>query len=69
MKWERIVFKKNLFTPPLPPPTLGIKNQNKGIEDILDIDSHCPYPGLALAGRQVAIGSCSSHSAIKIFLL
>ena len=25
-----------------PPPTLGIKNQNKGMDDILDIDSHCP---------------------------
>ena len=23
-------------------PTLGIKNQNKGMDDILDIDSHCP---------------------------
>ena len=24
-------------------PTLGIENQNKGMEDILDIDSHGPY--------------------------
>ena len=24
-------------------PTPGIKNQNKGMDDILDIDSHCPY--------------------------
>ena len=24
-------------------PTLGMKNQNKGMEDIVDIDSHCPY--------------------------
>ena len=31
---------------PPPPPTFElfeIKNQNKGIEDILDIDSHCPH--------------------------
>ena len=28
-------------TTPTPPPTLGIKNQNKGMEDI--VDSHCPY--------------------------
>ena len=29
--------------PPQTTPTFEIKNQNKGIEDILDIDSHCPY--------------------------
>ena len=27
-----------------PPPTFEIINQNKGIEDILDIDYHCPDP-------------------------
>ena len=26
-----------------PPPTFEIQNQNKGIEDIMDIDSNCPY--------------------------
>ena len=26
-----------------PPPNWDKKKQNKGIEDILDIDSHCPY--------------------------
>ena len=31
-----------LFTIP-PTPTLGNKSQNKGMEDIMDIDSHCPY--------------------------
>ena len=25
-----------------PPPTFEIQNQNKGIEDIMDIDSNCP---------------------------
>ena len=44
MKWERMVLKISVFdTLPPPTPTLGIKNQNKGMEDILDIDSHCPY--------------------------
>ena len=36
-----IKCKKNI-TPP-PPHTFEITNQNKRIEDILDIDSHCPY--------------------------
>ena len=26
-----------------PPPTFEIQYQNKGIEDIMDIDSNCPY--------------------------
>ena len=44
MKWEKIGFFFNFFLPPPPPPTLGIKNQNnKGMEDKFDIDSHCPY--------------------------
>ena len=36
---------QSLYTlpPPTPLPTFGIKNQNKGMEDILDIYSHCPY--------------------------
>ena len=33
------------------------------------VSGYPTYPGLALAGRQVAIGYCSSHPAIKIFLL
>ena len=36
-----IKCKKNI--PPQTTPTFEIQNQNKGIEDILDIDSHCPY--------------------------
>ena len=35
-----IKCEKNI-TPP--PPTFEIQNQNKGIEDIMDIDSNCPY--------------------------
>ena len=45
MKSERIVFPYKIClsdTPP-PPNTLGIKNQNKRIVDIFDIDSHFPY--------------------------
>ena len=26
-----------------PPPTFEIQHQNKGIEDLMDIDSNCPY--------------------------
>ena len=40
-----IKYEKNI-TPPPPPqttPTFEIQNQNKGIEDIMDIDSNCPY--------------------------
>ena len=33
-------LKKHKFYPP--PPTLGFKNRNKGMEDILDIYSQCP---------------------------
>ena len=32
------------------------KNQNKGIEDILDIDSHCPY---------LLFGETTSHLTSK----
>ena len=35
-----IKCEKNI-TPP--PPPIDIQNQNKGIEDIMDIDSNCPY--------------------------
>ena len=35
-----IKCEKNI-TPP--PPTFEIQNQNKGIEDIMDIESNCPY--------------------------
>ena len=38
--------RKTLPPPPpkkKPNPTFEIQNQNKGIEDILDTDSHCPY--------------------------
>ena len=36
-----IKCEKNI-TPP-PPHTFEIQNQNKGIEDIMDIESNCPY--------------------------
>ena len=36
-----IKCEKNI-TPP-PPPTFEIQNQNKGIEDIMDIDSNYPH--------------------------
>ena len=38
-----IKCEKNI-TPPPPQttPTFEIQNQNKGIEDIMDIDSNCP---------------------------
>ena len=36
-----IKCQKNI-TPP--PPTFEIQNQNRGIEDIMDIDSNCPSP-------------------------
>ena len=42
-----------------PPPTLEIKNQNKGIEDIMDvmdIDSNCPY---------LLFGETTSHLTSK----
>ena len=36
-------IKNFIFDNPPPPNTLGIKNQNKRIVDIFDIDSHFPY--------------------------
>ena len=47
------------YYPPLPPttPTFEIKNQNKVIEDILDIDSHCPY---------LLFGETTSHLTSKL---
>ena len=40
-----IKCEKTLHPPPPPQttPTFEIQNQNKGIEDIMDIDSNCPY--------------------------
>ena len=41
-----IKCEKNITTPPPPPqttPTFEIQYQNKGIEDIMDIDSNCRY--------------------------
>ena len=37
-----IKCEKNI-TPPQTTPTFEIQNQNKGIEDIMDIASNCPY--------------------------
>ena len=54
-KWRRVTVRKWKVEHPIiiknemkkncssKPPTLEIKNQNKGMKDILDIDSHCPY--------------------------
>ena len=38
-------MRKTLHPPPpnQTTPTFEIQNQNKGIEDIIDIDSNCPY--------------------------
>ena len=54
-----IKYKKNI-TPPPPQttvtPTFEIQNQNKGIEDIMDIDSNCPY---------LLFGETTSHLTSK----
>ena len=53
-----IKCEKNI-TPPPPPqttPTLEIQNQNKGIEDIMDIDSNCPH---------LLFGETTSHLTSK----
>ena len=34
--------EKNIAPPPQTTPTFEIQNQNKGIEDIMDIDPNCP---------------------------
>ena len=48
------------YTPPPPPttvtPTFEIQNQNKGIDDIMDIDSNCPY---------LLFGETTSHLTSK----
>ena len=46
------------YTPPPPPnhPTFEIQNQNKGIEDIMDIDSNCPH---------LLFGETTSHLTSK----
>ena len=53
--WENI-------TPPPPQttPTFEIQNQNKGIEDIMDIDSNCPYNLLPV------FGETTSHLTSKL---
>ena len=38
-----IKCEKNITPPPPKPPPHLLQNQNKGIEDIMDIDSNCPY--------------------------
>ena len=46
------------ITPPPPPnhPTFEIQNQNKGIEDIMDIDSNCPH---------LLFGETTSHLTVS----
>ena len=56
-----IKCEKNI-TPPPPPqttPTFEIQNQNKGIEDIMDIDSNCPY-------LLLVFGETTSHLTSKL---
>ena len=53
---------KNIDPPPPSttphPHTLGIQDQNKGMEDILDIDSHCPYCHLLSGETTFHLTSC-----------
>ena len=76
IKWEIIVFysqivfsrnvgnnikcEKTLHPPPQTTPTFAIQNQNKGIEDIMDKDSNCPY---------LLFGETTSHLTSKLKLL
>ena len=55
-----IKCEKNI-TPPPPQttPTFEIQNQNKGIEDIMDIDSNCPY-------LLLVFGETTSHLTSKL---
>ena len=48
-----IKCEKNIIPPP---PTFEIQNQNKGIEDIMDIDSNCP---------SLLFGETTSHLTSK----
>ena len=50
--------EENTHTPklPPPPPTFEIQNQNKGIEDIMDIDSNYPH---------LLFGETTSHLTSK----
>ena len=55
--WKYHKMREKYYTPPpQTTPTFEIKNQNKGIEDILDIDSHCPY---------LLFGETTSHLTSK----
>ena len=52
--------KKHYTSPPPPPqttPTFEIQNQKKEIEDIMDIDSNCPY---------LLFGETTSHLTSKL---
>ena len=54
-----IKCEKNITPPPPPPPnhpTFEIQKQNKGIEDIMDIDSNCPH---------LLFGETTSHLTSK----
>ena len=54
-----IKCEKNITRSPPPPqttPTFEIQNQNKGIEDIMDIDSNCP---------SLLFGETTSHLTSK----
>ena len=48
--------------PPQATPTFEIQNQNKGIEDIMDIDSNCPY-------LLPVFGETTSHLTSKLNMM
>ena len=52
-----IKCEKNITPPAQTTPTFEIQNQNKGIEDIMDIDSNCPY---------LLFGETTSHLTSKL---
>ena len=52
-KWK--MWEKH-YTPPPPRAPFEIQNQNKGIEDIMDIDSNCP---------SLLLGETTSHLTSK----
>ena len=49
-------MKREEKLPPPTTPTFEIQNQNKGIEDIMDIDSNCP---------SLLFGETTSHLTSK----
>ena len=50
------MWEKHYTPPPQTTPTFEIQNQNKGIEDIMDIDANCP---------SLLFGETTSHLTSK----